>query len=1100
MRRHTIAFFCIIFLMIAPPVHGKDMSTSIDEQQFPVHLAILDASNNTGDPSLDWMSKGALELITYSLSYMHDIVLVPIENDITSGHIPVMGDLEAFEIRNGLSVSIEGTPSEPTLIIRTQVLTTGEELLSLSISGTQGYILSRLPETASRIASSLGYLPGEHELRWAQVPATSSPLAWRHYTEALYGPGNNTQTKLEAALRADPSFSEAIARLAMLHLEKGKREQAVSEASRALKIKPFLHTALYSMTKYFYMKGDGEKAQMYLSRLMEINPRNRFIYNSRNIDSSRNFPVRSDYVLFGTEAAIADLHSPVYFDGAFRYLSTYKSYSQELKSGLGSPNTAIRLISMKWSRIAGLRSGEDSMWKLLESDNFILRALALDMFSNAGERSGCNSAIKGMSSIGRLFKDFPDNEKTESLRNSFLSETARAVGARCDAASERPLRKLLGSKDRATRLVGACLLGQIGSGDEMDGILEAINTQDLLMLASDSLIRAASEEDIGRIYGIIETAPSSYIPLATIASFDSRAASAAMSRAIASPDISIRLSAVHALGHSHFPEAFDLLEKALSDPNPDVRVGSALSLKKLQKTSRAIGKLISMLSGGGSESGAALEALASSGERTAVLSVINAAGNQVIPSLNRAEAILTLKGATPDDIRPLLSHEEGAVRAAALRRLAEMKDSDNRKYLLEALSDSAREMRIAALEIISDINTSLMAEEARGMINGVGIDLSATSTDAFSHAPVDDMDKLQRALADNDAGVRKAAARALGTTQRAEVIPALALALLDRDRAVRIEAAGALGKVWGRESDMALQTVQDDPDPEVRMAALISRAQLGERKLIDALATDAANNGLYISALTSAARILEDSALSIYLLDALTMPGDDMRPAIYNALVAINAPDDIYRHLAATDDPRAFQAMRMNGNFMHGDLSILTEEPDDYARGTGYYLMALKARETEDIAEMQRLAEKAYKYAKGSGRWGFTVASLLINAEAQLKLNDPDAAMRTLRKADKWLNRSSLQERKELYGDLEMPARIPLMLGLAYQSKGKMDEAASYYRTALSRAELNSLLHVSADEHESSVIPEALDALKSTETVKESSVPAKAGINNIPRM
>lgn len=1078
MRVKEFAALFIMLLFLAVPCHGKDISSSQQDTQSPVHLAILDAHNNTGDVFLDWLPRGALELITYSMSYMRGIVLVPIEKAIISDRFPILKHLGALEIYNGLSVSLEGNVANLTLTIRTQDLLTGREQHMLSLSGSQGYILSRLPEAVSGIANSIGYTPDEQELRWAMTPATTSPLAWRHYTEAIYGPEQNTLPKLEAALRADPGFSEAISRLAMIHIEENRQEQAVAEIGKALRIKPFLHTALYSMSRLYYNKGDRGNTSKYLSKVMEINPRNRFLYDSRNIDSVRNFHQRTDYGFFGPKAALLDLQSPVHLDGSFGYLSRYKSYSGQLRGNLNSPNTAVRLISMKWHKMAGLKSHDDSLWHLMGSENIIQRALALEMFSKAGGKSGCQQAINSIASPKNKSAPSAFEYATESLRYSIIHETARAVGRICDASSESNVRKLLKSDNEETRLIGACLLGLFGSRDEIEGILEANTRRNLSMLASESLARIATEKDIKEIYDIVDKVPSSYVPLAIIAASDSQAASEAMANAIAHTDRSIRLSAVQALGHSHSSYAGGPLLSALSDSDKEVRISAANSFKQLNMISPAIEGLKEMLSNGEKESIAALEALASSNDKDAIKAVIDAAGNERIPPMNRAMAILELKGVKPDNIRHLVSHKEGAIRASSLRRLAEVDAEGLREHLKEALSGNHKEPKVAALEIISGINMEIMEGEETGLLNGTVSEIHIDTTIASTQGIIDDMDMLKGALADDDPEVKVAAARALGSTHNTDSITALALSLYDKESSVRVEAARALGMIKVRESDKILKTLLKDHDPEVKIAAMISMAQHGDRRSIDSLADVAASSGHYVNAIVNASSLLQDRALSIYLLGALTMPGNDQRTRIYDAMFKIGANDEAYRHLAATGDRKAFQAMRTGDNFKGGNLSILTEDHDDYARGAGYYLMAMRARAAGDMTEMHRLAGKAYKYSKGSGRGGFTVASLILKADAELALDKPKAAISTLRKTGKWLRRTNIKEHTKLYGDLEMTARIPLMLAQATHAKGDINGAVTYYREALSKAELNRIITNSSNKAGSLVVLEALKGLR----------------------
>jgi HEAT repeat protein len=783
---------------------------------------------------------------------------------------------------------------------------------------------------------------------------------------------------------------------------------------------------------------------------MKINPRNRFFYSARNLDNARNFTDREDYEFLGPRAALLDLQSPVNFEGAFKYLSGNRSYSDELRKKLKNPNTAIRLKAMKLFNTAGLETDGKFSWRFLESDNFIHRALALEAFSRAGQRSGCRNAIRSLTSTDALFINARQDSRARSIRYSLLTETALAIGRRCDASSKPDIMKLLKASSPNIRLTGACLLGLLGIREEMEGITEAMAHSGLFKLASEALASAASEDDIEKLYGITEKAPSGFIPLAVISSFDSPAATSSISKALSHSDRSVRLSAVHALGHSWSRDATGLLIHGLSDPDPAVRSGAAGSLARLNRVPDAMDEIKALLMQG--------------------------------PPADRAEAIAELAGAAPDDIIPLLTSRHGAIREAALRRLAEMEAGGLRDHLKTALSDNDENVRTAALEIIAERNMRDMASLSAPFIKKGGPE---TRVAAIAAASLDGrlmLGNITKALADRDPRIRAAAAKALGRTEHKDAIKTLRVLLGDTDRSVRFAAIRALGNLRDRNSDLSLRTVLDDPDPEIRIAALISIASVGERVAIDTMAEEAARTSHYVDTLIKASEVLEDSGLTAYLLGALSIPWEGDRSRIYKSLARVGSVEYIYRQLAATGDELAFRTLR-TGKHFQDDLSLLTGERDDYAQGAGHYLMAMKARSRGDVPATRISAGKAYRYAKGSGHGALAVASLIMKAEAELGLEKPGAAISTLKKADKWLARTSKHERLELYSDLELAARLPLMLGQASLAKGDKEKAMEHYRKALSRAALDSLLSASPEKHKSSVIPEARKALESLQGI-----------------
>jgi HEAT repeat protein len=1066
MKRQLIALFAAMALLLTTPCFGANKTTEKHSDGLPLHLGILGASNDTGDPSLDWIPTGALELVTFSMAYMGDLVLVPIDEKIVSGNFPILSQLDALEIRHGLSVSLSGAPGKLTLTIRTLALQTDRELLILTLSGSKGHILSRLPEAASHIADSIGYVPESIELRWARNPFSSSPEAWELYTKAIYGPADKSEERLNAAIKADPNFAEARARLGMHLLERNEIEQAASESSKALKIKSYLYTALYSMGNLYARKGDRGKSERYYSALMRTNSRNRFFYTSKNMDEARNFLPRDDYKLLGPKAALSDLESPVYFEGAFDFLSKFRSHSDALKKTLKSPNIATRIMAMKAYEMSGIKAWDPKSWDLMQSDNFVLRALTAEAFSRMGGRSGCRNAIRSLTQ---------ESISADSFNHTLL---ARAIGSRCDSSSEPEIRRLLDVPDKKTRLIGACLLGMLGIRDEMDGIIEAVADRDLFMLATQALLASASEQDIGKIFNSIDNKPTaSFIPLATIAAFDSEASTSLLSNAISHKNTFIRTSAVHALGASNPGSAARLLTSALSDANLEVRADAARALKEINRTSDAIPELIDMLLQEIPASKAAMDALAASGEAQAIKAVLSAMDRDIVTPEARASAISTLSGASSTDIAPLLSHKQGAIRQAALKRLARMEVVNLRDHLKTALSDRDENVRIAALEIITEKNLRDMAKNA---VHFISSDISRERIAALGASALGGeqaLDSLARAVAHKDPETRRAAALALGKTQKPEAISTLSVALKDGHTYVRIAAAEAFGNIRGRKSRLVLNNILDDPKYEVRIAALISLVKLGERTAVDTLAEQTAESTYYIDALVKASETLEDRTLAIHLLAALSMPARDMRSMIYKSLILVDSIDDVYRHLAATEDRLAFRELRTVRQFTD-NISMLTEEKRDYPRAAGYYLMARKAKVDGDNKAARKYSGKAYKYAKRSGDRALASASLIMKAEAELGLHKPGSAMDSTEKAARWLRRSSMEERMELYSDLELSARIPLIFGLAYMSKGNKETAGDYLRRALSRAKLDRLLYAT-HEDQSSVIKEAQEALRS---------------------
>ena len=85
-----------------------------------------------------------------------------------------------------------------------------------------------------------------------------------------------------------------------------------------------------------------------------------------------------------------------------------------------------------------------------------------------------------------------------------------------------------------------------------------------------------------------------------------------------------------------------------------------------------------------------------------------------------------------------------------------------------------------------------------------------------------------RTLADDsDAGVRVAAAQAMGMIGHDSAVQTLIVLLSDQERLVRASAARALGELGSMESLEILRQALDDPDWQVRRNAAVSLSRLG---------------------------------------------------------------------------------------------------------------------------------------------------------------------------------------------------------------------------------------------------------------------------------
>lgn len=143
-----------------------------------------------------------------------------------------------------------------------------------------------------------------------------------------------------------------------------------------------------------------------------------------------------------------------------------------------------------------------------------------------------------------------------------------------------------------------------------------------------------------------------------------------------------------------------------------------------------------------------------------------------------------------NELLPLMSHADPAIRLAAVESLGDMTYRAAGPVLSAVLHDPDPEVRVAALE-------ALAAHE----------DPAAASN-------------IEPLLYDSVQEVRVAAVNALMDMELEPSVPALAGLLTDPDQIIRHQAVLALGEIGGALAMQYLAGVSDDPSPDVRINAI----------------------------------------------------------------------------------------------------------------------------------------------------------------------------------------------------------------------------------------------------------------------------------------
>lgn len=250
-----------------------------------------------------------------------------------------------------------------------------------------------------------------------------------------------------------------------------------------------------------------------------------------------------------------------------------------------------------------------------------------------------------------------------------------------------------------------------------------------------------------------------------------------------------------------------------------------------------------------------------------------------------------------------------AVRASAIRRLAELPVAEVEDAILRALDDVDVEVRLEAAHAAA----RLRLEPARGhlleWVDDPDETLREGAVSALGELGGDGaVAALTRALDDARAGVRRAALESLRSLRMPGSTTAALRALDDADASVRALAATALGALGAPEAASALSAHVLDDAPEVRAAVLTALAatsgaeasplfvaalddDVEEVRLAAVAALGRAGSSTGVAALEPLARG-SDARLARAAVAALgSLEGDDALSAVIDAATGTSAPE-----------------------------------------------------------------------------------------------------------------------------------------------------------------------------------------------------------------
>ncbi|MFZ4737933.1 MAG: HEAT repeat domain-containing protein [Bradymonadia bacterium] len=311
-------------------------------------------------------------------------------------------------------------------------------------------------------------------------------------------------------------------------------------------------------------------------------------------------------------------------------------------------------------------------------------------------------------------------------------------------------------------------------------------------------------------------------------------------------------------------EALGLLQNAVQDDDPEVRIGAAYTLGRLGVLSsfEAVAELL-LHDPDLDVRAAAAFSLADLGERGAVGAVDvlvtawqgTSTPDEVAVALVRA----LVEVAEPRAFRVLvdaLKHPDARVRQLGAMGLGRLGDQSAVPRLIKALADAHVGVRRCVAAALGQLADPMSLKPLIAAVHGDDAEVRATVGDALEHfdralvhthlaesmrmpevglregatylmGRLRDDAGLQRALKDPEALVRKAAALAMGNVASVGYRPALEGALSDEAWQVRVAAAEGLRRLGDHDAVPALLRAAEDPHRVVRNAVGVALKVLG---------------------------------------------------------------------------------------------------------------------------------------------------------------------------------------------------------------------------------------------------------------------------------
>ncbi len=451
--------------------------------------------------------------------------------------------------------------------------------------------------------------------------------------------------------------------------------------------------------------------------------------------------------------------------------------------------------------------------------------------SDAPVRASAGSALPriGVSAVEPLI---------DALAKLDYTDEAHYLRRLADSSLTAPLLEHMTARQGEVRRVVMQALVDIGDTRALPIFARALHNPDnhIRMIAARALAAsgpAALLPLLGALDDNIELRQAIAESIAAYADTLDAPARAALMLASRTGRTPVRWVADYVLSHISSADAPAMLEHALLDPDADIRLIAAQSVRVVTEANLPL--LIQIARDPSAPVRRAIVQTLSGSSDTRALAVLVQAANDEDPQVRTLalQSVGSLSGLR--ELGPLisaLSNRDATLRKTAAETLAGMEPDHVVPPLLAALDNDAYGDMARVLGRIGD---SRAVEPLLNALAGT----TYVSRQAVLEALGGLRDQraipaLQRALADDTAGVREAAVRGLDTLAASQTIPQLVEALSDPAPAVR-EAAGAALEHMGPQVLQAMMPSLDNADWRVRLNAVHVLGRIGDVRAVEIL-------------------------------------------------------------------------------------------------------------------------------------------------------------------------------------------------------------------------------------------------------------------------